>query len=272
MTHDKRGICADSSFGTAGALALFMKQTALLLSLLASLPLGACSMAPLDADSSGDEQADSTSDQLRWYVSDPAPTIIDFDRTPTQAAIANGATVDTTYTSLGVTFSCLSCSTVHAFARSPGRTGNGVSPIASTLLIPAFDAHAGGVNAEFTTPRSWVSVDVLSLVSPEDLHTSTAKPWLEAYNAAGKKIGSVYYPAHRTPGFGQWQTLRIDDPSGSIKSVRFSSQVGSPQVLGHFDNLSFNTDPYWIEATPLPKPPPIFRPVLTPPPATTIKF
>jgi hypothetical protein len=248
-----------------------MKQTALLLTLLASLPLGACSMAPLDSESGSNEQIGSTSDELMWWVANPAPTLIDFDLTPAQAAIADGTVVDTTYTSLGVTFSCIVCTSGHAFARSTGRTGNGVSMVASPIYA-AYDSHFGAVRADFTTPRSWVSIDVLAVMAPEFKGTPTAKPWFEAFNAAGQLIGStVYYPAYGSPGFGQWQTLRIDDPTGSIKFVRFSSQHGSPQVYGKFDNLSFNTDPYWVELKPVPKPPPIFRPVLLPAPATPAK-
>jgi hypothetical protein len=202
-----------------------MKQTTLLLTLLVSLPLGACSMAPLDAESGSDEQADSKSEELMWWVANPAPTLIDFDRTPAQATIADGTVVDTTYTSLGVTFSCLSCTSGHAFARTSGRTENGVSVVA-TPIFAAYDSHLGGVRAEFTTPRSSVSIDALAVMAPEWAGSPTARPWLQAFNAAEQVISTAYYPAYGTAGFGQWQTLRIDDPTGSIKSVRFSSQHG----------------------------------------------
>ncbi|HKO49393.1 MAG TPA: hypothetical protein VJV79_16795 [Polyangiaceae bacterium] len=248
-----------------------MKHTALLLTLLASLPLGACSMAPLDTEAGSEEQTDSTSAPLMWWVSDPAPTLIDFDLTPAQAAIADGTIVDTTYTSLGVTFTCIVCSSGHAFARATGRTGNGVSMLASPLFA-AYDSHMGAVRAEFTSPRSWVSVDTVPIIASELYSAPSARPWLEAFNAAGLKIGStVYYPAYGTPGYGQWQTLRIDDPTGSIKSVRLSSQHGAPMVYAKFDNLSFNTDPYWVEAYPVQRPPPIFRGTLGPAPATAVK-
>jgi len=241
-----------------------MKHTTLLLTLIASLPLGACAMAPTDGESGSDEQSSSTTEPLMYYVANPPPTVIDFDRDPAQANIANGTIVDTTYTSLGVTFSCVVCASGHAFARSPGRTGNGVSVFASPS-IPIYDSRFGAVRADFTTPRSWVSIDVLAVLPPEYLGTPVAKPWLEAYNAAGQMIGStVYYPAaYGTPGFSQWQTLRIDDPTSSIKYVRFSSQHynSSPSVYGSFDNLTFNTDPYWVNLTPVQKPIG-FKPVL----------
>jgi len=233
-----------------------MKHTALLLTMLASLPLGACAMAPAEGDADG--QVSSSSDELLWYVSNPPPVLIDFDSDPQSARIADGTIVDTTYTSWGVTFSCMVCSSGHAFSRKPGRTGNGVSLVASPV-VPAFDARLGAVRAEFRSPRSWVSVDVLPLMAPEFKGTPTARPWLQAFDAAENLIGTAYYPAYGTPGWGQGQTLRIDDPNASIKSVRLSSQHGSPQVFATFDNLRINTDPYWTDV------PLIQRPIFSKP-------
>jgi hypothetical protein len=240
-----------------------MKQITLLLTLLASLPLGACTMATGET-ASGDETSKSTTEPLLYYVSNPTPTVIDFDRDPAQATIADGTMVDATYTSQGVTFSCMSCASgTHAYARAPGRTGNAVSVVPSPTLN-LFDSRSGGVVAEFTTPRNFVSIDALAILPPEYLGTPVAKPWLQAFDAAGNVVGTTaYYPAYGTTGFGQWQTLRIDDPTGSIKSVRFSSQHfnSSPSVYAVFDNLSFNTDPYWIDIKPIQKPI-VQRPIL----------
>lgn len=248
-----------------------MKHTALLLPLLASITLGGCAMNTSDAESGSEEQSSSAKEPLMYYVANPTPTVIDFDSDPTGAPIADGTTVDATYNSLGVTLTCIVCTSTHAFARSPGRAGNGVSLFAYPN-IPLYDSRNGAVRAEFSTPRSWVSIDALAVLPPEWAGTPTARPWLEAYDAAGNKLGStVYYPAYGTSGWGQWQTLRIDDPTGSIKFVRFSSQHfnNSPSVYGSFDNLTFNTDPYWIDLKPIPfpKPPIIIRPgVLQPAP------
>jgi hypothetical protein len=233
----------------------FMKHTALLLTLLTSLPLGACSVAPLDTAGPSDEQTSSTSSPLLWYVANPAPTVIDFDLDPAQAAIADGTVVDSTYTSLGVTLTCVVCASGHAYSRLPGRTGNGVSVFQSPY-VPVYDSRYGAVRADFNTARSWVSIDVLAVLPPEYVGTPVATPWFEAYDATGALVvPTVYYPAYGTPGFGQWQTLRIDDPKGSIKYVRFSSQHfnSSASVYGQFDNLSFNTDPYYVNLTPIKK-------------------
>lgn len=243
-----------------------MKHTALLLTLLASIPLGGCAMAPADGEGGSEEQSSSATEPLMYYVSNPAPTVIDFDRDPAQAAIADGTTVDATYASAGVSFTCVVCTSGHAFARAPGRAGNGVSVFASPA-VPWYDSRYGAVRADFTTPRSWVSIDVLAILPPEYAGTPVARPWFEAYNASGQLIGStVYYPSYGTTGFGQWQTLRIDDPSGSIKYVRFSSQhfSSSPSVYAAFDNLTFNTDPYWVNLVPIQKPP-VIKPVLLQP-------
>jgi len=233
-----------------------MKHTALLLTMLATLPLGACAMAPLEGESEG--QASSTTEPLWTYVANPIPTLIDFDSDPGGVAIADGTIVDQTYAVWGVTFTCMVCSSGHAFARKPGWSGNGVSLVASPV-VPAFDARLGAVRAEFRSPRSWVSVDVLPLMAPEFKGTPTARPWLQAFDAAENLIGPAYYPAYGTPGWGQGQTLRIDDPNASIKSVRLSSQHGSPQVFATFDNLRINTDPYWTDV------PLIQRPIFSKP-------
>jgi hypothetical protein len=119
--------------------------------------------------------------------------------------------------------------------------------------VPVYDRRYGAVQAEFTTPRSSVSIDALGVTSPEGLGTTAVRPFFEAYDAAGKRIGAAYYPSPGTNGFGQWQTLRIDDPNGAIKTVRFSSQndPNTAPIYGMFDNLTFNTDPYWTNTTPI---------------------
>ncbi|HET7540026.1 MAG TPA: hypothetical protein VFK05_09140 [Polyangiaceae bacterium] len=242
-----------------------MKQTALLLTFLASLPLGACTMATGEVE--GGEESSSTTEPVLTYIKNPAPTVIDFDRDPAQATIVDGTIVDTTYASLGVTFSCMGCASGHAFARAPGRSGNGVSVFASPTFN-LFDARFGGVVATFTTPRKSVTIDALAVLPVEYLGTPVAKPWLQAFDAAGHVIGSTaYYPAYGTTGFGQWQTLRIDDPTGSIKSVRFSSQHfnDSPAVYAVFDNLTFNTDPYWADVDIVIQPVKPQRPILLQP-------
>jgi len=232
-----------------------MNRIALLFALSALLPLGACSVAPLDSETGGDGETGTTSQPLQGYWEQP-PTVIDFDHDPMQAVILDGTVVDATYASWGVTFTCVACSSGHAYARSQGRTGNGVSLIPSPFAS-GFDSRFGAVRADFTSPRSFVSVDAVALPTPEPLNQIQVVPWLEAYDATNTLISRVYYPTYGTPGFGQWQTLRIDAPAANIKYVQFSSQhyAGYPAVFGAFDNVTFNTDPFPISKfVPRPKP------------------
>src|SRR6478735_227508 len=156
-----------------------MKHTALLLTFLASLPLGACTMATGEMDS-GEESSSSTTEPVLTYIKNPAPTVIDFDRDPAQATIADGTMVDTTYASYGVTFSCMGCTGTHAFARAPGRAGNAVS-VFPAPTFNLYDARNGGVVATFNSPRKSVSIDALGILPVEYFGTPVAKPWLQAF-------------------------------------------------------------------------------------------
>jgi len=237
-----------------------MNRIALLFALSALLPLGACGVAPLDGETGSDGETGTTSQPLLDPVALPdfweqPPTVIDFDYDPVQAAILDGTIVDSTYASWGVTFTCVACSSGHAYARSQGRTGNGVSLVPSPFAS-GFDSRFGAVRADFTSPRSFVSIDALGTPVTEPLNQVQVRPWLEAYDATNTLISRVYYPAYGTPGFRQWQTLRIDAPAANIKYVLFSSQyfAGYPAVLGAFDNVTFNTDPIYRLTVVRPKP------------------
>jgi len=175
----------------------------------------------------------------------PPPVVINFDSDAAGAALADGTVVDTSYSALGVTFTCIVCSSGHAYARAPGRTGNGVS-LFQAPYVPVYDARYGAVRADFASPRSFVSIDSLGVLPPEWLGTPAARPWIEAYDANNTMIARTYYPAYGDPAWGTWQTLTVTAPAGSaIKYVRFSSQYfqGVPPVYGSFDNLTFNADP-----------------------------
>ena len=241
------------------------------------LSLIACGPASAE-DSVGDVPAEDTTDsaatepaatgstkQAATLVWQPQPVHIDFDSDPSAVAIANGAIVDSTYAAFGVAFTCVSCSSGHAYARAPGgRTNNGVSLFPSPYYS-AYDARYGAVRADFASARSFVTIDARSVLPPEYAGTPVARPWLEAYDAAGTMIANAYYPPHGDPAFGTWQTLRVDAPAGkAISYVRFSSQnfSTSPAVYAQFDNLTFNADPiiYTRPLQPVLKPYPVLRP------------
>lgn len=176
----------------------------------------------------------------------PTPTVglIDFDVTPSGIPLADASVVNTTYQSWGVTLSSISCSSsgcapASAFARrSAGRNGtNSVSLFQTGLSI--FDARYGAVEASFSQGKSTVSIDAQAVVFPESLSTPVARPFIEAYDAAGNLLTRSYYPAYGSAEFGSWQTLTVN--AAGIRRVRFSSQApgGTTPVYGSFDNLQF---------------------------------
>jgi hypothetical protein len=157
--------------------------------------------------------------------------------------------IDATYSANGVSFTCVACTSGHAYALT-AVPNNAVSLFAPPSL-PFFDARWGAVKASFTTPRSWVSIEATAVLPPEWLTTPVAKPWLEAFDAQGNIIlqngsAAVYYPlSYGQTGYGTAQTLTVSASSTQkIAYVLFSSQApgsGTP-VYGQFDNLRFNTD------------------------------
>lgn len=239
----------------------------LLLLAFTALPLIACGGSIDEA-----EESASTSAELTLPATD---RLVDFDQVLTSPAfpsfgstpVAAGSIVDTRYTAgYGVTFSCVSCTSGHAFARPISSGSNGVSLIdPASSFLPFFDARNGAVKAEFATPRSWVSIDARPVLAPEFAGTPVGMPWLEAYDSNGNFLSKMLYPiTFGQTGWGSVQTLTVSSTTAAIKFVRFSSRAvaGTPPVYGEFDNLRFNGD--LLVLVPVEKPP-ILRPItLTP--------
>jgi hypothetical protein len=216
-----------------------------------SLTVAACEGMPEEAPQPTTTESGALSSlQVNPPIKQPLPSsvTIDFDNAP-GGTVAPGSIVDASYTSVGVTFSCVACTSGHAFALSAAAGGNAVSLFAPPS-VPFFDARYGAVRATFATPRRWVSIEATPVLPPEWLTTPVAKPWLEAFDANNNLIGSVqYYPfGYGDVGWGTAQTITVTSTSANIAYVQFSSQApgsGTP-VYGQFDNLRFNTDFYRI--------------------------
>jgi len=175
----------------------------------------------------------------------PVPGLIDFDITPAGLPLVDATVVNATYQTWGVTLSSIACTSsgcasAPAFARrSSGTNGsNNVSLFQTGSSI--FDARFGAVEASFNQAKSTVSIDAQATVFAEQLPTPVARPFIEAYDAAGNLLTRTYYPTYGSPGFGSWQTLTVSAPG--IRRVRFSSQApgGTSPVYGSFDNLQFH--------------------------------
>jgi hypothetical protein len=230
----------------------------LLLLALAALPLVACGGAVDEAEDSASSNAELTlpaSDRLIDFDQVlSVPAFPSFGSTP----VVNGSIVDGSYTGgYGVTFSCVSCTSGHAFARVISSGNNGVTLIdPASSFLPFFDARNGALKAEFSTPRSWVSIEARPVLAPEFAGTPVGMPWLEAYDSNGTFLSKTLYPiTFGQAGWGSVQTLTVSSTTAAIKFVRFSSRAvaGTPPVYGEFDNLRFNGDP--LVLVPVEKPP-----------------
>lgn len=228
-----------------------------------NLLLIACVALPLVACAGAVDQTDNGStaeqkDDLSYVLPDG---LADFDQV-NGTPIANNSIVDTTYTGIHVTLSCIVCASGHAYARTITTGSQGVSLInPQTSSLPFFDARDGAVTATFNTPRTWVSIDAAPVLPPEWVTPPTNLPWLEAYDVNGNKLGEALYPInYGQPNYGTMQTLKIATaPFAQIKTVRFSSQHNSgTSVYGEFDNLRFNGDLVYVP----PPPPPRLQPIL----------
>jgi hypothetical protein len=154
---------------------------------------------------------------------------------------------------MGVTLSGIKCTpgmgcvTAHAYAQSSVLPESAPNVVSQDALDTIFEARYGAVRADFATARSWVSIDVMPVLTAADwIVPPTSQPWLEAYDANNTMIGRMYYPiSYGSANWGSYQTLRVDAGSARIKWVRFSVQppgTNTAEVFGSFDNLRFNSD------------------------------
>jgi hypothetical protein len=168
--------------------------------------------------------------------------IITFD------SVADGTAVDTHYS--GVTFASITTMPPmrwSAFARLEGTGAESPRNVISVQKtgFPAFDAQSGGIQATFDVPQLYVSIDVSAVWSPEyqppnPNQLPTNKPFLQAFDAQGTVLKTVYYPPNfGDPAFGSWQSLIYESTSANIKSVTFSSEYAEPRIFGIFDNFVF---------------------------------
>jgi hypothetical protein len=150
---------------------------------------------------------------------------IDFDVTPTGAAVTPGTVVNSVYATQGITFTklgpgtnCGSGPEVYANGDNPGGVGNTVStcapPIASDISANSF----GVIQAAFAMAASRVCIDVRP--------PATGFAFLESFDAAGATVGRTT----SSPGVNQ----TLCSSGTGIRSVRFS---GDGDNFARFDNL-----------------------------------
>lgn len=172
-------------------------------------------------------------------------TVIEFDR------VADGTVVDTHYN--GVVFGSVTdtrpiprpphtgpTALGHVFARfSPSAESppNVVSVIAPSFP-PAFDIRSGAIQATFTSPQQYVSIDAKPIWSSDATSNPVNKPYLQAFGQDGR---IMYTAVYSDQTFLSWQSLIVSSPAPDIYTVVFSCQhQDTASVYGLFDRLVFS--------------------------------
>jgi len=224
-----------------------MKRSSIALFIaLPVLPLvftSACGEPP-DGDAQAVVETNGAISSPPHKVPNLGPTLVDFDTSPS-GAVAAGTLVDTTYASQGVTFTCVSCSSGHAYAE-PRAVGNNAVTLFTPPSPPGFDARFGAVKSVFATPATSVSIQAIAVPTAEYVVNPVAKPFLEAFDASNNLLVKVLYqPDYGDANYGTAQTLTVTSSTASIAYVVFSSQApgNDTPVLGVFDNLRFYSGP-----------------------------
>jgi hypothetical protein len=180
---------------------------------------------------------------------------INFDVTPTGAAIANNTVINNTYSAWNVTFQSEPCpsnvpnctaTTSSAFAVADTVFANSQPNVVSTLGgTSLLEMQWGAVQANFTGGAQSVSISVLEECIGQDLACLGGVPaneraFLAAYDSSGNQLAYMY----ATGSFNTRQTLTVNAPSGKrIAFVQFtvpydSANQGTNQLAGAFDDLA----------------------------------
>ena len=177
-----------------------------------------------------------------------AETVINFDD------VAAGTLVNTYYA--GVTF------TNPIGGNIAARSGLGFAPSSPNVVCvtnggtpPFFDSPFGAVDARFATPVRVVKIDARPVSQVADhLDPTVARPYLQAFDASGNLLATVYYAGALPQGccneVGATETLTFASSTANIARARFSSQqpVSGVHTYGLFDNLRFD-DGYYTLST-----------------------
>jgi hypothetical protein len=191
---------------------------------------------------------------LRTLDGSPAPsTLINFDTDTNGAAIATGTSVNSTYTSWGVTFQFVPCplGTLLCLGGGPnvyavnGATfayskPNVVGTISNTLAI---QQQWGSVQANFATSPSSVSIEVLQTCIGQDggcVDTPASEAaFLTAFNSSGVALATAQADSANTTSY-QKLTVSASGIAYVVFSVPYDSiNSGTLQLEGTFDNLSW---------------------------------
>jgi hypothetical protein len=199
-------------------------------------PLYARSAVTLDMGAGGSTDMFS---RFSWAL--PSQLDLNFDKTPDLDTILPGATVNSAYARLGITFSRTNplglCPGTAVYANDYGLLGfqSGQNNISVCPLGIASDFSAfgfGAIQATFAVP----AVQACITATPTGYHGLFAAPggvaFLEALDASGTVVGRTESTTQRQP-----QQLCVRGGGGAgIAAVRFA---GKGSAFAMFDNLSW---------------------------------
>ncbi len=170
--------------------------------------------------------------------------------------LPNWTVLDTLFTGTdGVTFGARPLSapapTGHVYAVAllgtwDGYTGGVMTsavPGAPGIFVdPCFDDRSGVIRATFGAPQRTVSVEVLPETQVEGEFSTTAAPYLSAYDAGGTSVGHTVLPdAFGSPTYDHWHTLTVQVAAATIGYVEFSSTApATDHIYGAFRRLTFH--------------------------------
>lgn len=156
--------------------------------------------------------------------------------------LADGTVLGTRYP--GITFTQALGGDVYARTSTASRSPSNVASVFQTGN-PMYGAQYGAVDAAFATPQRSVSIDAAAARPPEGLGTPLNRPYLQAFDAAGNLLATVYFQGALPDagGISPYETLTYVSSTTNIAKVRFSTQqgAGGPPVYGYFDNLNYST-------------------------------
>jgi len=136
--------------------------------------------------------------------------------------------INNSYSGLGVTFNNpLGPADIYARSTTLAASLNNVVSVFQTG-VPAFDARFGAVEAVFSTPQLFVSIDAAILRVPEGLTNPTNFPKLEIYNTGGF-VTSVDWNFIANPQPPP-VTLLVTKPSHTQLRVTISREYGFYQA------------------------------------------
>ena len=201
-------------------------------------PLMAGTRVAMDVGTGG-----STDEFSRFTWALPNELLLNFDRTPEGRPITPGATLNTLYSRLGVTFSRTtlgtSCVGSGVYANDWGVKGP-VSGQNHISVCPGGDAAKfaevgfGVIIATFTVPSTQACIDATPLGLPTVTLAGVVNlggtAYIEAYDEAGQRVS-------RTETSTEQISQRVCVSGSAIKSVRFA---GSGSGFAVFDNFYFS--------------------------------